>query len=133
MRLTDHPFASISRHISDQWPISKRHIQDMNVRVRFRSLFSQNFPYPGNRLADVVLEFIHGLPLRIAAREGWNLCPKSALRVFVDNNSVLLHILILPQWPTGVSIPRSGDPHGRVVVYGEIGQIRRSTTRSGQC
>jgi hypothetical protein len=81
------------------------HIQDLNVRVRLPSLFPQNFQYPCNRLADVVFEFIHRFPLRIAAWEGWNLCPKSAFRVFVDDNSVVLHALIFSQWPTGVSIP----------------------------
>ena len=61
--------------------------------------------YPGNGLADVVLEFIHGFALRIAAREGRNLCPKSALRVFVDDNSVVLHALIFSQRKTDVPIP----------------------------
>jgi hypothetical protein len=41
-----------------------------------------------------VLEFIHRFPLRIAARKGWNFCPKSAFRVLVDYNSVILHALI---------------------------------------
>ena len=86
-------------------PISNCYVQYLNVRVRFSSLFPQNFQYPGDGLADVVLEFIHGLALRIAAREGWNLCPKSTFRVFVDDNSVALHALIFSQWPTDVSIP----------------------------
>ena len=77
-------------------PISNRHIQDLDVRVRLPSLFPQNFQYPGNGLADAVREFIHGLPLRIAARKGWNLRPESTFRVFVD------------KWPIDVSIPQLG-------------------------
>ena len=60
----------------------------------------QNFQYPGDGPTDVVLEFIHGLALRITAREGWNLCPKSAFRVFVDDDSVVLHALIFTHRPT---------------------------------
>ena len=83
----------MSRHISG--PVTDfKLLQDLNVRVRLASLFPQNFQYPSYRFADVVLEFIHGLPLRIATRQGWNLCPKSAFRVFVNDNSVVLHVLI---------------------------------------
>ncbi len=61
--------------------------------------------YTGDGLADVVLEFIYGLALRIAAREGGNFCPKSALRVFVDDNSVVLYALIFSQRKPDVPIP----------------------------
>ena len=77
-------------------------------------MFPQNFQYPGDGLADVVLEFIHALSLRIAARERWNFCPKSAFRVFVDDNGVLLHALIFSQWPTDVSFRSFGEPHERI-------------------
>lgn len=87
MRLSDQPLASSSRHIAGRWPI-------------LASLFRQNFQHSGNGLADVVLEFIDRLPLRIATWEGWNLCPKSAFRVFVDDNSAALQALIFSQRPT---------------------------------
>lgn len=90
MRPSDQPFASISRPISGS-------VTDFipTVRVGFPFLFPQNFQYAGYGLADVVLDFIHGFSLRIAAREGWNLCPKPAFRVFVDDHSVVLDALIL--------------------------------------
>ena len=72
------------------------------LQTRLPSLFLQNFQYPGNSLADVVPEFLHGVPLRIAAGEGWNFCPESAFRIFVDDNCVLLHVWIFSQWPTDV-------------------------------
>jgi len=38
-----------------------------------------------------VLEFLYAFPLGIATRKSWNLCPKSAFRVFVDDDSIVLH------------------------------------------
>jgi len=55
----------------------------------------RQFEYTGNCFADVLLEFLDRFALRIASRKGGNLSPKAALRVFMDDNGVALHALIL--------------------------------------
>jgi hypothetical protein len=94
MRLSDQPFASMIRHISGPVIDFKPPHPGFECSSPAPAPVPSELQYPGNGLVDVVLEFIHGFPLRIAAREGWNLCPKSAFRVFVDDNSVVLHGLI---------------------------------------
>lgn len=54
-----------------------------------------------------MLELIYGFALGIAAREGRDLSPEAAIRVFMDDNGVILHVSILSQADSPVSIPKS--------------------------
>lgn len=42
-----------------------------------------------------MLELIYRFALGIAAREGWDLSPKAAIQVFMNDNGVILHASIL--------------------------------------
>jgi len=62
-------------------------------------LFLQNFQYPDDGFADVVLQLIYRFALRVAAREGWDLSPKAAFRIFMDDNGVILQASISHKRP----------------------------------
>lgn len=66
------------------------------LRIRLPTLFFQNLKYADDSFPDVVLQLIYRFALGVAARQSWNLSPKAALRIFVDDNGVVLHASIFP-------------------------------------
>lgn len=66
------------------------------MRLRFPTFFLQDFEYARDGFADVIPELIHGFALRVAAWQRRNLAPKSAIRIFMDDNRVFLHASIFP-------------------------------------
>lgn len=67
------------------------------MRLRRAPLLLQDFEYASDGFADFMPELIDGFALGIAAREGWDLSPETAIRVFVEDNGVILHVSILSQ------------------------------------
>ena len=49
-----------------------------------------------------MLKLIDRLALGIAARKSWSLSPKTAIRVFMDDNGVVLHPSFLSQAASAV-------------------------------
>jgi hypothetical protein len=79
--------------------ISNSNVQNLDIRVRLSPLLLQHFEHTSYGLADIVLQFINRLALRIATRKRWDLAPKTALGIFVDDNGVCPHIQIFAQAP----------------------------------
>jgi hypothetical protein len=71
---------------------SNGNVQNPDIRIGCLSLFLQDFLHTTDGFANVVLELIDSLALRIAARKRWDLAPKAALGIFVDDNRECLHI-----------------------------------------
>ena len=73
---------------------SNRYLQNLNARLRLPPLLL-HLEDAGDGLSDVLLQLIDGLALRVAARKGWNLAPKPAVRILMNDNGVILHVSIL--------------------------------------
>ena len=59
--------------------------------TRLPALLLHHLEYASDGLANIVLEFANRLTLRIAARQRWDLAPKTALGILVDDNGVRPH------------------------------------------
>ena len=84
----------------DQPHISRPVIAFKPQRPRFGwsnpvpALLPQDFDYTGDGFADVALEFLDCLALRVASRKSENLTPIAALRVFMDHNGEVPRVAI---------------------------------------
>ena len=96
----------------------------MNLRIGLAPLFFQNFEYAADGFADIVLQLIDRLTLGVAAWEGRDLCPKAAVRIFMDDNGIVLHVSIF-SWmgcictspiPGRARCPFRGNPHDRIAM-----------------
>ena len=71
----------------------------MDVRIRFAALLLQNLEHAGDRLANVVFQFVERITLRIAPGEGGDLSPITTLWLLVDDNGVFPQKPILSHGP----------------------------------
>src|ERR1035441_9092716 len=95
MRWWDHPFASIYRHMSGPLIVFKR-LRPGFVRSNpVPALLFQDLEHAADGLANIVLKLIDRFALRVAAWERRNLSPKTAVRIFMDDDGEILHISIL--------------------------------------
>src|ERR1017187_1997270 len=81
-------------------------VHKLTIRIRLLTLLPHDFEHAGNRFADIALELVDGFTLGIAARERGDLTPKATLRIFVDDNCVLLHASVFPQSTVGAAKSR---------------------------
>ena len=68
-------------------------------RGGFPPFLLEDFEYSADSLTDIVLQLINRFTLGIAAREGRDLSPEAAVRIFMDDYGVMLHVSILSVQP----------------------------------
>ena len=80
-----------------------------------------------------MLQLINRFTLGIAAREGWDLSPETAIRVFMDDNGVIPHVPILSQAASAVATPKF---HPKALTWscrnvGQVADLGPAEPRSG--